>query len=105
MSLRRQLERKNKVNADKIISAVNKDLYEKGKHDGINIGSEFILNMVLYTLEYKLEDVMNNYEFKKLIKSIFINIDSFKTGQLDSNDYTYIKDKVKYLMELKGDML
>lgn len=109
MSLKRKLKRKNETNVDRVVRQVNKDLYDKGINEGIKDGmtraTEFVITMVLYTLDYKLRDYMSEEEMKKIIKAIFLNIDSFRTEHLDSSDYQVIKKEMAPLIRLKGDML
>lgn len=105
MSLKRKLQRKNETTVDRVAREVNRELYERGKRDGMTYATEFIINMVLYTLDYKLRDYMSDSDLEKLITSIFINIDSFRTDHLTSEDYQVIKRQVANLVALKGDML
>lgn len=105
MSLQRKLRRKNETNVDRVVREVNKDLYDKGIKEGMTRATEFVITMVLYTLNYKLRDYMSEDEMKKIITAIFLNIDSFRTEHLDSSDYQAIKKEMAPLIRLKGDML
>ena len=71
------------------------DAFNNGFKEGVNTTYCVVMNMVAYTLNYKLN--LGKKRLPEIMQSIVDNIDSYRTGQLDSNDYKEIKKIVKGL--------
>ena len=89
---RRRLEREgaNKAELDK---QKKDDIYEQGYHIGMQHAIEITYYMTAYTLNYKL-----GFGRKRLIRMmrwIYENIDSFRTGHLSRFDFNTIKADVE----------
>ena len=71
------------------------DAFNAGFKEGVNATYAVVMNTVAYTLNYKLN--MGRKRLPEMMKFIADNVDSFRTGQLDSDDYKEIKKKVQKL--------
>lgn len=71
------------------------DAFNAGFKEGVNTTYMVVMNMVAYTLNYKLN--MGRKRLPELMAHIADNIDSYRTGQLDTEDYKEIKKIVKGL--------
>ena len=90
---KRELERKYGTGfaMQKYRDEVMQQGIDKGIHDTISM----VLYMTAYTLNYKL-----GFGKKRLIRimtDIYNNIDSYRTGQLDPNDYKEIVNMMNQL--------
>lgn len=90
---KRELERKYGTGfaMQKYRDEVMQQGIDKGIHDTISM----VLYMTSYTLNYKL-----GFGKKRLIRimtDIYNNIDSYRTGQLDPNDYKEIVNMMNQL--------
>ena len=71
------------------------DAFNAGFKEGVNTTYAVVMNTVAYTLNYKLN--LGRKRLPEMMKFIADNVDSFRTGQLDSDDYKEIKKKVQKL--------
>lgn len=71
------------------------DAFNSGFKEGVNTTYMVVMNMVAYTLNYKLN--LGRKRLPEIIKYIADNIDSYRTGQLNPEDYQEIKKIVKEL--------
>ena len=66
------------------------------REDAINEGRtqslELILLMTAYTIDYKLE--LPEEKLQDLMNVILSNIDSYRTGQLNHEDFQFIKNEM-----------
>ena len=76
-----------------ILQNYRKDAYDEGYKAGMRSVVEITLYMVAYTLSYKLE--IPKEEIQQIIKAIYNNIDSYRTGQLSADDYDVIVEQMK----------
>ena len=89
------MNRKERRNYEKKygkVSAMQKyrnDAIEQGRMQAVNI----ILTMVAYTIDYKLN--LDKDTLQNLLESILLNIDSYRTGQLTTNDFITIQNELK----------
>ena len=77
-------------------SAGFNDGYSKGLKEGMRQVGEVLYIMTAYTLEYKFE--LTQEELAQTMFWIYNNVDSFRTGQLTTEDFFEIKKE----MEQKG---
>lgn len=91
-----------KPNIDKVVTQVNRELYEKGIRDGMEKATNFVITMVIYTLNYKLKDTIPIEELHDIIHGIYLNIDSFRTDHLTPEDYIVIKKQVAEIVDIKN---
>lgn len=71
------------------------DAVNAGFKEGVNTTYMVVMNMVAYTLNYKLN--LGKKRLPEIMQSIADNIDSYRTGQLDTEDYKEIKKIVRNL--------
>lgn len=71
------------------------DAFNSGFKEGVNTTYMVVMNMVAYTLNYKLN--LGKKRLPEIMQTIADNIDSYRTGQLDTEDYKEIKKIVKGL--------
>ena len=69
--------------------------FKKGFEESVYTTYMLVMNMVAYTLNYKLG--LGSKRLPEIMTVIADNIDSYRTGQLDANDYEEIKKIVKNL--------
>lgn len=91
-----------KPNIDKVVTQVNRELYEKGIRDGMEKATNFVITMVIYTLSYKLEDIIPIEDLQDIIHGIYLNIDSFRTDHLTPEDYIEIKKQVAEIVDIEN---
>lgn len=76
---------------------------EKGFRDGMSEAVDIMFYMTAYTLNYKLK--LGKVRLPRVMRWIYNNIDSFRTGQLTTEDMDYIrKEMQKKGVSLKKDM-
>lgn len=99
-SERRKLEQRG-VNQAHILQQYRKEAYEAGHKDGMASVVEITFYMVAYTLSYKLD--LSKEELQTLMKAIYNNIDSYRTGHLEPQDYDAIVKEMneEYEVEMK----
>jgi hypothetical protein len=90
---RRKLERKYGVEYS--MQRYREDTFNTGFKEGVNSTYCVVMNMVAYSLNYKLN--LGKKRLPELMKTIADNIDSYRTGQLDAEDYKEIKKIVQNL--------
>jgi len=90
---RRKLERKYGVEYS--MQRYRDDAYQVGFKEGVNATYAVVMNTVAYTLNYKLN--LGKKRLPEIMQFIADNVDSFRTGQLDPDDYKEIKEIVKKL--------
>lgn len=73
---------------EKTIQQYRDSAYREGYNAGVHSNIEVILYMVAYTLNYKLG--FGNKRLCDIMGKILENVDCFRTGQLDPNDYKEI---------------
>ena len=99
-SIKRNIQKNN--NATLFNSSYNNysagfnDGYLKGLNEGLGQAGELMFIMTAYTLEYKLE--LTQEKLVQIMTWIYSNVDSFRTGQLTTEDFFEIKKE----MEQKG---
>jgi CRISPR/Cas system CSM-associated protein Csm2 small subunit len=71
------------------------EVRKEGEQVGVKSAIHVILYMVAYTLNYKLG--FGRKRLLRIMKQIIDNIDCYRTGQLDPNDY---KEIIKMMNEL-----
>ena len=71
------------------------DAFNSGFKEGVNTTYCVVMNMVAYSLNYKLN--LGKKRLPEIMQTIADNIDSYRTGQLDSEDYKEIKKIVQKL--------
>ena len=71
------------------------DAINSGFREGVNTTYMVVMNMVAYSLNYKLG--LGRKRLPEIMKTIADNIDSYRTGQLDTEDYKEIKKIVQKL--------
>jgi hypothetical protein len=71
------------------------DAFNAGFKEGVNTTYMVVMNMVAYSLNYKLG--LGQKRLPEIMRTIADNIDSYRTGQLDAEDYKEIKKIVKGL--------
>lgn len=101
---RREIKEQKKT--QKKISEVAKkieDMYEKGYHDGMNEEIEITMYMMAYTINYKLG--FGKKRLLEIIRAVYNNIDSFRSGHLDKVDYEEIKSQMRALGITWGNIL
>ena len=90
---KRELERK--YGLDFAMQKYRDEVYQQGLQQGAKNTVSMVLYMTAYTLNYKL-----GFGKKRLIRimtDIYNNIDSYRTGQLDPNDYKEIINMMNQL--------
>jgi len=90
---KRQLERK--YGTGFAMQKYRDEVMQQGIDKGIHNTISMVLYMTAYTLNYKL-----GFGKKRLIRimtDIYNNIDSYRTGQLDPNDYKEIVNMMNQL--------
>ena len=81
------------------------EVRKEGEQVGVKSAIHVILYMVCYTLNYKLG--FGRKRLMRIMGQIIDNIDSYRTGQLDHNDYLEIIkicNKLGFRMEDKIEM-
>jgi hypothetical protein len=71
------------------------DAFNMGFKEGVNTTYMVVMNMVAYSLNYKLN--LGKKRLPEIMQTIADNIDSYRTEQLDAEDYKEIKKIVKGL--------
>lgn len=71
--------------------------YQKGYKDGFYAGEVHVIditfNIMAYTMGYKLG--FGKKRLNYILRAIYNNIDSFRTGQLTNEDYETITNELK----------
>lgn len=76
---------------------------EKGFKDGMSEAVDVMFYMTAYTLHYKLD--YGKVRLTRVMRWIYKNIDSFRTGQLTTEDMQVIREEMKSLgVALKKDV-
>lgn len=91
---RRRLEQKG-LNKKTIMDNYCKELYEKGFQDGMRHVEEVIFYMTAYTLQSRLE--FGPKRLQRIMWQIFNNIDCYRTGHLEPQDFLTIKEEMRKL--------
>ena len=82
-------------------SSVSNSIEEKGYRKGFKEGYiqgelhviETTFNLMAYTMNYKLG--FGKKRLFELLRAIYLNIDSFRSGQLSKEDYIEIQNELK----------
>ena len=90
--LRRKIEKQNSKNA---LDIKNDNKYKLGHREGMFEAIDITFYMTAYTLNYKLG--FGKKRLAEIMSAIYNNIDAFRTGHLQPNDYKVIKDEVHKL--------
>ena len=82
--------------SDRDIRAIElENAYQKGIKDGMKQSIEIVFYMAAYTINYKLG--FGAKRLQQIMYSIYNNIDSFRTGHLEPEDYKEIKRQMNKL--------
>lgn len=80
----------NKMVMDKTLL----DAYEQGYKAGMKSVTDIVFYMTAHTINYKLG--FGRKRLQRIMKQIYNNIDAFRTGHLETNDYeTIVKEMNK----------
>lgn len=88
-------KKQDTMDAVKTALAIQRQQIEKEKKEWQMESIEIILNMVAYTLNYKLS--LGKKRLPGIMSSIVDNIDAFHTGHLSKSDYYEIKQIIENL--------
>ena len=72
-------------------------IYQKGIAEGMHRMAEVVFYMTAYTLDYKMSEFNKQFTDDELVTLMYYicnNIDSFRTGQLSSQDFIDIKKEM-----------
>lgn len=87
---------KKKGLTDRDIQAIKlENEYQRGVRDGMHAQAEVTYYMTAYTINYKLG--FGNKRLTKIMYYIWENLDSYRTGQLNSGDFQEIKKEMNKL--------
>lgn len=89
---RRKMERQG-VSKKTLMDRTILDTYEKGYKEGMKAVSEIVFYMTAYTLQYKLD--FGKKRLQAIMKSIYGNIDAYRTKHLNTQDYETIKSEME----------
>lgn len=95
MNRQRKRELERKYGPDFAMQKYREEVMQQGIEKGIQNTISMVMYMTAYTLNYKL-----GFGKKRLIRimtDIYNNIDSYRTGQLDPNDYKEIINMMNQL--------
>lgn len=95
MNRQRKRELERKYGTGFAMQKYRDEVMQQGIDKGIHNTISMVLYMTAYTLNYKL-----GFGKKRLIRimtDIYNNIDSYRTGQLDPNDYKEIVNMMNQL--------
>lgn len=95
MNRQRKRELERKYGTGFAMQKYRDEVYQQGLQQGAKDTVSMVLYMTAYTLNYKL-----GFGKKRLIRimtDIYNNIDSYRTGQLDPNDYKEIVNMMNQL--------
>lgn len=95
MNRQRKRELERKYGPGFAMQKYRDEVMQQGIDKGIHNTISMVLYMTAYTLNYKL-----GFGKKRLIRimtDIYNNIDSYRTGQLDPNDYKEIVNMMNQL--------
>ena len=76
-----------------IMNTYRKEAYNEGYSAGMRSVVDITFYMTAYTLSYKTE--YSKEELRELMRAIYTNIDSYRTGQLSPEDYTTIEEQMR----------
>lgn len=86
---------RERIAKNTINTMTNNDLYERGFNDGMRKAVEITFYMTADAINYKLG--FGRKRLQRIMYSIYNNIDSFRTGHLEPNDFETIKNGVEKL--------
>lgn len=89
---RRKLEKQGYSRAS-IMKQYGSEAYDAGYKAGLKDVTEIMFYLTAYTIQYKLG--FGRKRLHRIMKQIFFNIDSFRTGQLEVEDYQTIKSEMQ----------
>lgn len=95
MNRQRKRELERKYGTGFAMQKYRDEVMQQGVDKGIHNTISMVLYMTAYTINYKL-----GFGKKRLIRimtDIYNNIDSYRTGQLDPNDYKEIVNMMNQL--------
>ena len=95
MNRQRKRELERKYGTGFAMQKYRDEVYQQGLQQGAKDTVSMVLYMTAYTLNYKL-----GFGKKRLIRimtDIYNNIDSYRTGQLEPNDYKEIVNMMNQL--------
>lgn len=84
---------KSGVSQGSIMQKYRKDAFDEGYKMGSRHIIEIVFYMVAYTIQYKLG--FGTKRLQAIMKAIYNNVDSYRTGQLEPKDY----DEIQKMMQ------
>ena len=78
-----------------------REAYDQGFTNGMQNVVDITFYLTAYTLSYKLE--LSKEELQQLMKAIYNNIDSFRSGHLEPRDYDTIVKQMREEYGIKID--
>jgi len=93
---RREQRGENKAH---IMQDYRKEAYEAGYKDGMESVVDITFYMTAYTLSYKLD--LPKQEIQDLMRAVYNNIDSYRTGHLEPKDYDTIVEQMETEYKIK----
>ena len=91
-SERRWAEIKNKEPKEQVMQKYRQEAYDGGFKAGMESTIDITFYMTAYTLSYKLD--LSKQEIQDLMRAIYNNIDSYRTGHLEPQDYNTIVEQM-----------
>lgn len=89
----RRREAKMGINQSTIMERYRKEAYDAGYMAGMTHEIEVTFSMLAYTLSYKTD--FSDEKIKELLRTTYLHIDSFRTHQLEIEDYDTICNELK----------
>ena len=95
----RRKQEKMGISKPHIMQTYREEAYNEGYKRGMSDIVDITFYMVAYTLSYKLEK--SKEELQELMRAIYNNIDSYRTGHLEPRDYDEIVEQMRTEYEIK----
>lgn len=89
----RRKQEKMGISKPHIMQTYREEAYNEGYKRGMQDVVDITFYLTAYTLSYKLD--LNKEELQEIVKAVYNNIDSFRTGHLTPPDYDTIVEQMR----------